>query len=253
VSAEEVTYLVREGVRRGVFEPAESELVRRVFQFADTPVRAVMVPRPRILALDLATPPAEVLAWVVVHGRTRYPVVRGSLDRTVGVVVIKDLLRCAAEGTPPRLEALLHPPLFVPEGARVIDVLREFQRQHRNLALVVDEYGRVAGLVTVEDLLEEIVGEIREEREPRGLPFLSRLPDGAYLIDGLATLRDLREQAGLPLEESDQYQTLAGFLLHALHVVPAPGASVTAHGYVWTVVDMEGARIAKVKAARTGG
>jgi CBS domain containing-hemolysin-like protein len=195
----------------------------------------------------VATTPGEVLAKAVAYGRTRYPVVRGSVDETVGVVVIKDLLRCAAEGRPPVLETLLHPALFVPENARVSEVLREFQRQHRNLALVVDEYGRTIGLVTVEDCVEEIVGEIREERESSGLPFLSRLPDGAYVIDGTATIRDLRE-AGLPLEESTAYQTLAGFLLHTLHTVPQPGASVTAHGFVWTVVDMDGARIAKIKA-----
>lgn len=248
VSQEEVTYLVREGATHGVFERHESDLVHRVFQFTDTPVRAVMVPRPRILALDLDTPPGEVLTRAVALGRTRLPVVRGSLDETVGVVVIKDLLRCAAEGTPPILAQLLHPPLYVPESARTSEILRAFQQQHKNLAIVVDEYGRTLGLVTVEDLLEEIVGELREEREARGLSYLSRLPGGAYLIDGTASIHDLRLQAGLPLEESSEYQTIAGFLLHALKTVPQPGASVTTHGFVWTVVDMEGARIAKVKA-----
>ena len=248
VSEDEIRYLVREGATQGVLEPRESELVHRVFEFTDTLVRAVMVPRPKILALDLATPPDEVLKKAVAFGRTRYPVIRGSVDDTVGVVVIKDLLRCAAESRPPVLDTLLHPALFVPESARVSELLREFQRQHRNLALVVDEYGRTTGLVTVEDCLEEIVGEIREEREPRSVPFLSRLPDGAYVIDGTATIRDLREQAGVPLDESPEYQTVAGFLLHTLHTVPQPGAAVTAHGFVWTVVDMDGPRIAKVKA-----
>jgi putative hemolysin len=248
VSEKEIRYLVREGATQGVLEQRESELVHRVFEFTDTLVRTVMVPRPKILALDVATPPEEVLAKAVAHGRTRYPVVRGSVDDPLGVVVIKDLLRCAAEGRPPVLETLLHPTLFIPENARVSEVLRQFQRQHRNLALVVDEYGRTVGLVTVEDCLEEIVGEIREEREVGGPPLMSRLPDGAYVIDGAATIRDLREQAGLPLEESPEYQTLAGFVLHTLHAVPQPGATVTAHGYVWTVVDMDGPRIAKVKA-----
>jgi putative hemolysin len=250
VSEEEVKYLVREGVLHGAFERQESELVLRVFQATDTPIRAVMVPRPKILALDLDTAPGEVLARAVAFGHTRFPVVRGSLDDTVGVVVIKDLLRCAAEGKPPVLAQLLHTPLFVPESARTSEVLREFQRQHRNLAIVVDEYGRTAGLVTTEDLLEEIVGELREEREPRGLPYLSRLPDGSYLIDGTATIHDLRTQAGLPLEESSEYQTLAGLLLHTLNTVPQPGASVSAHGFTWTVADMDGPRIVKVKAER---
>jgi putative hemolysin len=250
VSEEEVKYLVREGVSHGVFERHESELVHRVFQATDTPVRAIMVPRPKILALDIDTDPAEVLARAVAFGRTRFPVIRGSLDEPVGVVLIKDLLRCAAEGKPPLLAQLLHPPLFIPESARISEVLREFQRQHRNLAIVVDEYGQTAGLVTTEDVLEEIVGELREEQEPRGLPYLSRLPDGSYLIDGAATIHDLRTQAGLPLEESSGYQTIAGLLLHTLNAVPQPGASVSAHGFAWTVAEMDGSRILKVKAER---
>jgi putative hemolysin len=250
VSEEEIKYLVREAATHGVVEPHESELVHRIFRFTDTPVRALMVPRPRILALDVSTPPEDVLAEVVEHGRSRYPVVRGSLDEIVGVVVIKDLLARAAAGAPPALAELLHPPLFVPETARASEILREFQRRHQNLALVVDEYGRTVGLVTTEDLLEELVGEIREEHEAGGLPFLSRLPDGSMLIDGTASVHDLRMQASLPLEESPEYQTLAGFMLRALDVVPQPGASILRHGLRWTVVDMDGPRIAKVKVER---
>jgi putative hemolysin len=247
VSEEEVKYLVREGVSRGVFERQEGELVHRVFQFTDTPVRAVMVPRPKILALELDMPPGEVLAHAAAAGRTRLPVIRGTLDDIAGIVVIKDLLRAAAANHPPRLRDLLHPARFLPETARVAVVLQELQRQHQSLAMVVDEYGRVTGLVTVEDLLEEIVGELRDEREPAGLPFLSHLPDGAYLVDATATIHELRRQGGLPLEESTEYNTLAGFLLHVLRTVPQPGVSVAAHGYVWTIVDMEGPRIVKVR------
>ncbi len=248
---DEVKYLVREGVSHGIFEHQESELLHRVFQFTDTPVRAVMVPRPKILALGLHTAPGEVLTQAVAYGHTRFPVVRGSVDDTIGVVVIKDLLRCAADGKPPVLVQLLHPALFVPETAQISEVLREFQRQHQNMAMVVNEYGRTVGLVTVEDLIEEIVGEIHEEREPRGLPYLSRLSDGSYRIEGTASIHDLRVQAGLPLEESSEYQTIAGFLLHTLNTVPLPGVSVSAHGVVWTVVDMDGPRIVTVKARRS--
>jgi putative hemolysin len=250
VSEEEVTYLVREGATHGVFEHHESDLVHRVFQFTDTPVRAVHGasaqdpgPGPRHATGRGADPRRRPGS----HAPPRRPGLpgrhrRGGRDQGPA--------RCAAEGTPPILAQLLHPPLFVPESARTSEVLRAFQQQHKNLAIVVDEYGRTLGLVTVEDLLEEIVGELREEREARGLPYLSRLPDGAYLIDGTASIHDLRLQAGLPLEESSEYQTIAGFLLHALNTVPQPGASVSAHGFIWTVVDMEGARIAKVKADR---
>ena len=248
VSEEEVKYLVREGASQGVFEPQESDLVHRVFQFTDTAVRHVMAPRPNIRALDVDTPPEQVLKRAAELGHTRLPVYRGTLEEMVGVVVIKDLFRCAAEGTTPVLERLLHPPIFVPEVTQVSDVLRMFQRSRLHLALVVDEYGQVVGLVTTEDLLEEIVGEIRDERDSARLESVTRLPDGSYIIDGTATIRDLREQAGLPLEDSPDYQTIAGFILNRLGVVPRPGATLSAAGHRWTVVDMEGPRIMKVKA-----
>ena len=248
VSEEEVKYLIRQGAAHGVFERGETELVHRVFQFTDTTVRAIMVPRPRILALDVATPPDQVLARAVEYSRTRIPVYRDSLDSILGMVIIKDLLRSAAQGGPIALERMLHPVLFVPETAPVSQVLREFQRQRRNLAVVVDEYGHVAGLATTEDLLEEIVGEIREEREAPDVQGVSRLPDGAYLVDGLVTVRDLRERVGIPIEESPEYQTIAGFILDRLQALPRAGVSVSAFGYEWTVVDLDGPRIAKVKA-----
>ena len=248
VSEEEVKYLVREGTVQGVFEAAERDLVNRVFQFTDTPVRLVMVPRPNILGLDVEMPPDQVLKRAAEIGHTRLPVYRGSIEGTIGVVVIKDLFRYAALGEPVNLERLMHPPLFVPETAPVSEVLRQFQRNRLQLALVVDEYGQVAGLVTTEDLLEEIVGEIRDERESLRLSSVSRLPDGSYMIDGTATIRDLREQVGLPLEESPDYQTIAGFLLQRLGVVPRPGTTMEANGQRWTIMEMDGPRIMKVRA-----
>ncbi len=248
VSEEEVKYLVREGATQGVFEAGERDLVNRVFQFTDTPVRLVMVPRPNIVGLDIDTPPSEVLERAARLGHARLPVFRGSIEDTVGVVVAKELFRRAALQQPINLERLLHPPLFVPETAPVSAVLRQFQASRLHLALVVDEYGQVAGLVTTEDLLEEIVGEIRDEGESSRLSSVSRLPGGSYMIDGTATIRDLREQVGLPLEDSPDYQTIAGFLLHRLGSVPRPGTVATAAGYRFTIVEMDGPRIMKVRA-----
>lgn len=250
VSEEEIKLLIREGAAQGVFERRESDMMQRVLRFTDTPVRSIMVPRPRIQGLDIATPPGEVLTRAAAFGHTRVPVFRDVVDDTVGVVVIKDLLRCAAAGRPPLLAELLHAPLYVPETARVTDVLGNFQRHGLNMAMVVDEYGRVVGLVTTEDLLEEIVGDIREEREHRALPGVRRLPDGTYLIDGTVTVHDLRERMGFLIEESPDYQTIAGFLLHRLQTIPLPGITVTAGGFTWTVMDMDGPRIMKVKAQR---
>jgi putative hemolysin len=250
VSEEEVKYFLREGTARGIFEKVEEELVHNVFEFADTTVREIMVPRHSILGMELSTPPDQVLRRAVEIGHTRIPVYRDSIEHPEGVVIIKDLLRAAASGRPPSLPELLHPPLFVPEFARVSALLKEFERTRQNLAIVVDEYGGVTGLVTLEDVLEEIVGEIREEREPTSLPGVTRLPDGSYVLDGTVEVWQVRETLGLPVPESSEYNTVAGFIIHALGSIPAPGTSVVGGGCRFTVVDMEGPRIARVKVQR---
>ncbi len=250
VSEDEVRYLVTEGAAKGIFEGVEAELVHSAFEFADTTVREVMVPRPNIRGLEVATPPAEILARAVEVGHFRIPVYRESIENPVGVVTMKDLLGPAARGMPVSLATLVRPVLFVPEFARISVLLKEFQRNRQNLAMVVDEYGGVVGLVTLEDVLEEIVGEIREEQEALGLPYVTRLPDGSYVLDGTAPVRELRAKLPLPLEESPDYSTVAGFLLDRLQGIPTPGASIVVNGYRWTVVDVEGPRITKVKVQR---
>jgi putative hemolysin len=252
VSEDEVRYLVTVGAAKGIFERVEAELVHSAFEFADTTVREIMVPRPNIRGLDIATRPDEVLARAADIGHARIPVYRESIETPVGVVTMKDLLGTAARGAPLALEALVRPILFVPEFARISVLLKEFQRTRQSLAIVVDEYGGVVGLVTVEDVLEEIVGEIREEQEPAGLPYVTRLPDGSYVLDGTAPVRELRAKLSLPLEESPDYSTVAGFLLDRLQGIPRPGASVAASGHRWTVVDVDGPRITKVKVQREG-
>jgi magnesium and cobalt exporter, CNNM family len=248
-SEEEVKYLVREGAAKGVFEKVEEELVHNVFEFADTTVREIMVPRINILGLEIGTPPNEILKRASEIARSRIPVYRESVEHTVGVVAIKDLFRVAAQGKPPVLSEVIRTPVFVPESARISTVLRDFQRHRQYLALVVDEYGGVVGLVTIEDVLEEIVGEIREEGE--AMPsYVTRLSDGTYVVDAAAPLRDVREALGLPIPDSPDYTTIAGFVMYALQKVPTPGASVSIGGHVWTVVDVDGPRIIKVKVQR---
>jgi magnesium and cobalt exporter, CNNM family len=246
VSEAEVRYLVREGAAQGIFERVEEELVHNVFEFADATVREIMVPRLDIRALDIATPPAEVLRRAAEIGHAHIPVYRESLEDIVGVLVLKDLVRTVARGEAPRLEALVHAPLFVPDTSQVSIVLREFQRTRQNLAMVVDEYGGVVGLVTVEDIVEEIVGEIREERETAP-SLITRLPDGSALVDGRASMAEVREQLGIPVEDSPDYATVGGFVITALDAIPRPGATLVRAGHRWTVVEMAGPRVARVK------
>jgi putative hemolysin len=245
-SEEEVRYLVREGTAQGVFEPVEEELVHNVFEFTDTTAREIMVPRMRIQGLEMGAPSEQILRQAAAIGHSRIPVYRDTIEQTVGVVLVKDLFRLAAVGEPVVLSAIMRPPLFVPEAARISTVLRSLQRQRQYLALVVDEYGSVVGLVTIEDILEEIVGEIREEGESTPT-FVSRLPDGTFVVDGAAPVREAREALRLPIPDSPDYTTIAGFVLHALERIPTPGASVVSGEHLWTVVDMDGPRITKVK------
>ena len=247
MTEEDVTSLVREGAERGIFEEVEQELIEGVFEFTDTAAREVMVPRVRIQALEVGTPPEEVTRRLVDIGHARVPVYRGDLDHVVGVLYFKDVLRVVIENQPWTVRSLLHPPLYVPETVQISRVLRTLQQRHLNMAIVVDEHGGVAGLVTIEDLLEQLVGDLPDETQPEANAAVARLPDGALVVQGNTPLWDLREHHDLPVEEAPDYQTLAGMLLTRLGHIPHGGESITEHGYTFTVVDMHGPRIARIK------
>jgi putative hemolysin len=250
ITEEEVTTLVREGAERGIFEKVEQELIAGVFEFTDTAVREIMVPRVRMQALDVTTPTDEVVQRLTEIGYSRVPVYEGDLDHIVGVLYLKDVLRAIGEGRPWEMRRLLHPPLYVPEMVQISRLLRMLQQRRLHMAIVVDEHGGVAGLVTTEDLLEQLVGDIRDEGEPEADALVTVLPDGAMVAQGTAPLWELRERYDLPLEESVHYHTVAGLLLARLGHIPQGGEAIVEQGYTLTVVDMDGPRIARVKIER---
>ena len=251
-SEEEVKLLIREGAARGIFDETEKELIHSVFEFVDTPVKAVMKPRTEIHAIEVNASPEDVLKSFVDSGFSRIPVYEGELDRVVGILYNKDLLRAMQEKGDFRLRDLLHPPFFVPSSLPISQLLKELQRRRIAIAMVVNEFGEVEGLATLEDLLEEIVGEIRDEydREERGP--VERLADGSMVIQGSALLKDLKSDHGLPFEESPDYMTLAGFVLAKLRRIPRGGEVVEHNGCRLTIVDMEGRRIVKIKLEAAG-
>lgn len=251
VSEEEVKSLIREGAAKGIFNETEKELIHSVFEFVDTPVKAVMIPRTEIHALEINATSEDVLKSFVESGFSRIPVYETELDRVVGVLYYKDLLRAIQEKAVFRIREHLHPPFFVPSSLPISQLLKDLQRRRIAIALVVNEFGEVEGLVTLEDLLEEIVGEIRDEydREERGP--VERLPDGSMVIQGSAQLKDLKTDYNLPFEESPDYLTLAGFVLAKLKRIPRGGEVVEHNGYRLTIVDMEGRRVVKVKLEAT--
>jgi putative hemolysin len=247
LTEEAITAMVREGADRGIFEEVEHELIEGVFEFTDTAVREIMVPRVHMQALEMTTPLEEILCKVSEMGHSRIPVYSSDLDHIVGVLYLKDLLRAMSEGTPWDLPSLLRTPLFVPETAQISQLLRTLQQRRLNLAIVVDEHGGVAGLVTVKDLLEQLVGEIGEEGEPEDDMLVTQLSDGSLVIQGSAPLWELREDHALPVEETSEYHTLAGLLLARLGRIPQGGESIVDQGYTFTVVDVDGPRIMRVK------
>jgi len=246
VSEEEIRHLVTEGRHQGVLDKDEEELIHSVFEFSETPVKKVMVPRPKIFALDVGTPPGEVEHLIVEGGYTRIPVYDGTPDNVVGLVYIKDVLRLLERRQPIVLRKILHPVHFVPETKKVGELLKELQKRRTHMALVIDEHGSLVGLVTMEDLLEEIVGEIQDEYDWEERP-VERLRDGSLVVDGTLSAADLRTSYQIPIPESAEFETVAGFMLEKLGTVPRGGEFVDLGGHRLTVVDVEKNRISKVK------
>jgi putative hemolysin len=246
VSEEEIMHLVREGRQQGVLDQTEMELIHSVFEFTDTPVRKVMVPRPKIFALDVSTPPALVGSMIVESGFSRIPAYEGSIDNVLGLVYVKDALRLMEKQQPVLIRKILHPVHFVPETKKVGALLKELQKRRTHLALVIDEHGSVTGLVTLENLLEVIVGDIQDEYDWEERP-VERLRDGSLIVEGTVPAEQLREKFEVPLPESEDFQTVAGFMLARLGAVPKGGEVVQLGDHRLTVVDVEKNRISKVK------
>lgn len=249
---EEIKSLLLQGRESGAIDSTEQELIHSVFEFADISVKEVMIPAPRIHAIRLDTPLDAVLTDVVENKFSRYPVYREELNDICGVVYTKDLLDAMVRRLPIDIKALMHPAYFVPESMKVSHLLKEMQRRHAQMAIVVNEYGTVEGLVTMEDLIEEIVGEIRDEYdlEERAV---ERLKDGSLVVDASLSVRDLKEEYGLPIPESPLYETLGGFVMAQLQNIPRSGAIAHYNPLKFTIVDMEGRRIMKVKIEKVPG
>jgi putative hemolysin len=247
ISVEEVKSLIREGAAKGIFNETEKELIHSVFEFADTAVKAIMKPRTEIHAIEFGASLTDVAKSFVESGFSRIPVYEGDLDRVVGVLYNKDVFKALQERSEFRMRDHLHPAFFAPSSLPISELLKQLQRRHLALALVVNEFGEIEGLATVEDIVEEIVGEIRDEYDIEERGPVERLPDGSLIIQGSALLRQLKSDFDLPFEESPDYLTLAGFVLAQLKRIPRGGEWVERNGYRLTIVDMEGRRIVKIK------
>jgi magnesium and cobalt exporter, CNNM family len=247
VSEEEVRYLVSEGAEKGVFDDTEKEFIHSVFDFADTSVREVLTPRTEIHALEVDTPTDDALREMVESGFSRMPVYDDDLDHILGIVHIKELLRARERGQAESLRNFLHPAHFVPDSMQISHLLRELQVRRSHMAVVVNEFGTVIGIATIEDIMEEIVGEIRDEYDVDEEQPVQEIAEGVLLVEGGVALSDLAEEHQVPLAETPAYRTLAGFLLARLERIPRGRETIVHEGYRFTIVEMDGRRIAKVR------
>jgi putative hemolysin len=254
ISSEELRLIIEQGGEQGILEAEEEQMIHAVIELGDQRVHEVMVPRTSMVSLAADASIGDAIDSIVSEGHSRIPVFEGSIDEIVGIVYAKDLLPFlkANAPDPPPLRSLLRTPVFVPESMSVDDLLHELQRRKVHIAIVLDEYGGTAGLVTIEDLLEEIVGEIQDEYDAEE-PMIVRLSDDEARVDGRAAVDDLAElfETPVPLEDEDEYDTVGGLIYHRIGGVPKPGDQVSLDGLTLTVESTDGRRVSKVLVVRS--
>jgi len=225
------------------------QMLRKVIALAEKRVAAVMVPRTEMVAVEKDTPLEEIVRIIQNQRFSRMPVFEGTLDNIIGLLFAKDVLTYWGARVPFQLEQVLRRPYFIPDSARVEQALEQLQQQHRHMAFVVDEHGGIEGLVTLEDLLEEIVGELFDEKDVEESQILE-LPDGSYLLDGVLSIADANEQLSLDLPEHADYNTLAGLILDHLGHIPVAGEELNVGGAILSVDKVVSHRILRVRAKR---
>ena len=255
VTEEEIRALVEQGAESGAVQREEHEVVERVFRLGDRQVSALMTPRPDVDWIDLTEGAAGLRAELALGRRSLLLVCREDVDQVVGVVHAEDLLARCVAGQPldeAALEALARAPLFVPESMPAFRLLEAFRRARQHAAVVLDEYGGVAGVVTLDDVLQDLVGDIPEDGGESGAPAIVRRDDGSWLVDGQTPITDLEAalDAELVLEERPGYQTVGGFVMTRLGRLPHPAEHFTWAGHRFEIVDMDGRRVDKVLIAR---
>ena len=252
ISTEELKLLVERGGEQGILEAEEEQMIHAVIELGDRRIHEVMVPRIAMVAVPTTASLDDAIDRVVEEGHSRIPVYEETIDEVVGILYAKDLLPFLKDSRErPAIRTLLRAPVFVPESMTIDDLLHEFQRRKVHLAIVLDEYGGTAGLVTIEDLLEEIVGEIQDEYDTEE-PMVVRLSDDEARVDGRASVDELSElyDTDLELEDEDEYDTIGGLIYHRIGGVPSPGDQVEVDGLTLTVETTDGRRVGKVLVVR---
>ena len=251
-TADELQALMRESQAGGLLEADQATMARRVFEFAERRVCEVMVPRPDVIGVEFSTSLRDFLGTFKANSHARFPVYGEDLDDIVGVISIKEVLRCIADDPTcldQTVKTLARPTLVVPEMGRVADLLERMRAEQTQMALVIDEYGGTAGVVTMEQLVEEIVGRMSDELF-KGVVPIHKLSDGSYQVDAQLHIDEVNEAAGWSIPKHDEYETLAGFLLYRMGRVPQEGESCTYKNLNIRISRMKGPKIEEVIVTR---
>lgn len=253
ITEDEVKMMIYEGTRVGVFEESEQEIVERVFRLGDRKASSLMTYRTGVIFLDVDDPLEMNLEKITDSGHSRFPVCKGSPDEILGIIQVKDLFAQSHRGEAVDLFAGVRPAVFVPEGMSALELLEQLREQKRHLALIIDEFGGITGLVTITDVLEAIVGDIPTLEDRVEEPDIVQREDGSYLLDGLLSieeLKDLLDLDDLPNEADNSYETLGGMVMSEVGRIPTTGDVINWDGWQFEVVDMDGYRVDKVLTTR---
>jgi putative hemolysin len=249
ISEEDIEHLIIEGREKGMFDVTEEEFVKSVFEFTDTTVRRAMKPRPDVIALDIDAPPEEITKVIIENGYSRYPVYQEVIDRVIGVIYVKDIIKERMDLTRLDLRALMRPALFVPDTMYLTRLLREFQKGENHLAVVLDEYGGTAGIITLEDILEELVGEIQDEYDSEAPPLVKQ-SDSVAFANGAVWPGEINDLLGanLPVDISE---TLAGLFIENVGHMPEKYEKTQVADIKMTILSKDKNRILRLKLEKT--
>ncbi len=246
LTEKELQDAINSSEEEGILNEAEGDMLQSIFEFGDTIVREVMVPRTGMVCSSADSNLSDFLELIISSGHSRVPLYEGSTDHIVGVVYAKDLLRnWGASDDTLKLTEVMRTPYFIPETKRIDDLLVDFRTRRVHIAIAVDEYGGTSGLITIEDLLEEIVGDIQDEYDLE-VPWLQPQEDGTLLVDARANVEELEEYYGIEIPQ-EKFDTIGGYLFHLLGNVPKPGEKITDNGLVMMIEESDERKIAKVR------
>jgi CBS domain containing-hemolysin-like protein len=234
-TAEELLLLIEQGRESGAIKHSEHELIKNVFQFNERSVKQIMVSRTQVAAIEFPISNKDLVDTVIKEGYSRMPVYKETIDNIIGIIYAKDLLSIVKQKENFALKEILRPAYFIPDTQKISDLLQQFQRQHIHMAIVLDEFGGTAGMVTLEDIIEELVGEIQDEYDEEK-PVVQKINTFEYIVNGQAAIVDVNDQLPSPLPEDDDYDTVAGLVNVVFNKIPDVGEKITLNQYEYTVM-----------------